>query len=208
MLWDLAASRSFLLIAEFLLRLQHNWPHCRSSVHRLGLRRSTYGCGIYRYERELRSYHRSNIVCGWPVLRALHESADIFWGQCSLCSSSTVSLSRSVSSDAGDRAIARCLCGAKHPVSSYSSLNSCSELADDLCRLCLAIIIALPVATPEEFRNKPSFAFGGFTNCTSIVCLATLTILSCMTRICLVNGWPDGFAFTLSFLAPLWTIGK
>ncbi|KAI0701617.1 APC amino acid permease [Earliella scabrosa] len=30
--------------------------------------------------------------------------------------------------------------------------------------LCLAIIIALPVATPSEFRNPPSFAFGGFTN--------------------------------------------
>ncbi|KAI0746628.1 APC amino acid permease [Daedaleopsis nitida] len=52
--------------------------------------------------------------------------------------------------------------------------------------LCLAIIIALPVATPTEFRNPPSFAFGGFTN---------------------FYGWPDGFAFVLSFLAPLWTIG-
>jgi hypothetical protein len=25
--------------------------------------------------------------------------------------------------------------------------------------------------------------------------------------ICTVNGWPDGYAFILSFLAPLWTIG-
>ncbi|TBU42324.1 APC amino acid permease [Dichomitus squalens] len=51
--------------------------------------------------------------------------------------------------------------------------------------LCLAIIIALPAATPKEFRNPPSFAFSGFIN---------------------LYGWPNGFAFVLSFLAPLWTI--
>lgn len=51
--------------------------------------------------------------------------------------------------------------------------------------LCLAIIIALPAATPEEFKNPASYALGGFTN---------------------FSGWPDGFAFCLSFLAPLWTI--
>ncbi|KAJ7619544.1 APC amino acid permease [Roridomyces roridus] len=51
--------------------------------------------------------------------------------------------------------------------------------------LCLAVIIALPAATPKEFRNTASFALGSFTN---------------------FNGWPDGYAFILSFLAPLWTI--
>lgn len=29
-----------------------------------------------------------------------------------------------------------------------------------------------------------------------------------MTRIVLVSGWPDGYAFILSFLAPLWAIGN
>ncbi|EIN05728.1 APC amino acid permease [Punctularia strigosozonata HHB-11173 SS5] len=52
--------------------------------------------------------------------------------------------------------------------------------------LVLGIIIAVPAATPKEFHNSASYAFGGFTN---------------------FNGWPDGFAFILSFLAPLWTIG-
>ncbi|OBZ78504.1 putative amino-acid permease C11D3.08c [Grifola frondosa] len=52
--------------------------------------------------------------------------------------------------------------------------------------LCFAIIIALPAATPSELKNTASFAFGGFSN---------------------FNGWPNGFAFVLSFLAPLWTIG-
>ncbi|OCH88534.1 hypothetical protein OBBRIDRAFT_836526 [Obba rivulosa] len=52
--------------------------------------------------------------------------------------------------------------------------------------LCVAVIIALPASTPKEFRNSASHAFGGFAN---------------------FYGWPDGFAFILSFLAPLWTIG-
>jgi amino acid transporter len=51
--------------------------------------------------------------------------------------------------------------------------------------LCFAVIIALPAATPKEFKNSASFALGNFTNS---------------------NGWPDGYAFILSFLAPLWTI--
>jgi len=52
--------------------------------------------------------------------------------------------------------------------------------------LCAAVIIALPAATPKEFKNSASYALGNFTN---------------------LNGWPDGYAFILSFLAPLWTIG-
>lgn len=32
-------------------------------------------------------------------------------------------------------------------------------------RLCLAIIVGVPVATPKEFRNTAKFAFGGFINC-------------------------------------------
>ncbi|KAK0463782.1 APC amino acid permease [Desarmillaria tabescens] len=48
------------------------------------------------------------------------------------------------------------------------------------------VIIGLPVATPEEFRNDAKFAFEDFTN---------------------VSGWPNGFAFILSFLTPLWGAG-
>jgi len=51
--------------------------------------------------------------------------------------------------------------------------------------LCLAVIIALPAATPSEYRNSASYAFGNFDN---------------------LNGWTNGYAFILSFLAPLWTI--
>ncbi|KJA15150.1 hypothetical protein HYPSUDRAFT_80625 [Hypholoma sublateritium FD-334 SS-4] len=51
--------------------------------------------------------------------------------------------------------------------------------------LCLAIIIALPAATPAEFKNSAKVALWDYYN---------------------VNGWPNGYAFILSFLAPLWTI--
>ncbi|KLO14661.1 APC amino acid permease [Schizopora paradoxa] len=51
--------------------------------------------------------------------------------------------------------------------------------------ICFAVIIALPAATPKEFRNDASYALGGFAN---------------------LAGWPNGFAFILSFLAPVWTI--
>ncbi|KAL1727004.1 amino acid permease-domain-containing protein [Schizophyllum commune] len=53
--------------------------------------------------------------------------------------------------------------------------------------LCLALLIALPICTPADKRNTASFALGseGWVN---------------------LNGWPSGFAFIMSFLAPLWTI--
>ncbi|KAG0693916.1 amino acid/polyamine transporter I [Suillus ampliporus] len=55
----------------------------------------------------------------------------------------------------------------------------------NLC-LCFIIIIALPIATPAEYRNSASFALGDFTN---------------------FDGWPSGFAFILSFLSPLSVMG-
>ncbi|KAG2135208.1 amino acid/polyamine transporter I [Suillus bovinus] len=52
--------------------------------------------------------------------------------------------------------------------------------------LCFIIIIALPIATPPDYRNSANFALGDFAN---------------------LAGWPSGFAFILSFMAPLYTIG-
>jgi len=52
--------------------------------------------------------------------------------------------------------------------------------------LCLAIIIGFPAATPSTFKNNASYVFGNFTN---------------------ISGWPDGYAFILSFLCPLWAVG-
>ncbi|KAF7351720.1 putative amino-acid permease [Mycena sanguinolenta] len=52
--------------------------------------------------------------------------------------------------------------------------------------LILVVIIALPAATPKEFKNNATYALGKFDN---------------------INGWSNGFAFVLSFLTPLWVIG-
>ncbi|KAJ6450901.1 amino acid/polyamine transporter I [Mycena sanguinolenta] len=51
--------------------------------------------------------------------------------------------------------------------------------------LILAVLISLPAATPKEFKNDARYALGEFDN---------------------INGWPNGFAFCLSFLTPLWVI--
>ncbi|CAE6413567.1 unnamed protein product [Rhizoctonia solani] len=52
--------------------------------------------------------------------------------------------------------------------------------------LFFGVLIALPAATPTEFMNTASFALGNFTN---------------------LSTYPAGFAFILSWLAPVWTIG-
>ncbi|KAG2110118.1 amino acid/polyamine transporter I [Suillus clintonianus] len=52
--------------------------------------------------------------------------------------------------------------------------------------LCLAVIIGL-LATSKANMNSASYALGNFTN---------------------LNGWSDGYAFILSFLAPSWTISS
>jgi hypothetical protein len=36
-------------------------------------------------------------------------------------------------------------------------------------RLCLAVIIALPIATPSELKNSASYALGNFTNWASLL---------------------------------------
>ncbi|PPQ81026.1 hypothetical protein CVT25_014486 [Psilocybe cyanescens] len=53
--------------------------------------------------------------------------------------------------------------------------------------LCLGLIIGLPSATPDEFRNNAKYAFGSFDN---------------------ISGWNNGWAFILSFLSPLWAVGS
>ncbi|QRW03747.1 amino acid permease [Ceratobasidium sp. AG-Ba] len=52
--------------------------------------------------------------------------------------------------------------------------------------LFFGVLIALPAATPSEFINPASYALGDFTN---------------------LSTYPSGFAFFLSWLAPVWTIG-
>ncbi|KAI6130304.1 amino acid/polyamine transporter I [Pisolithus croceorrhizus] len=58
----------------------------------------------------------------------------------------------------------------------YTTINIC---------LCFAVIVGLPIATPKQYMNTARFALGSFDN---------------------LYGWPDGFAFVLSLLTPLWTV--
>ncbi|TFK47661.1 amino acid transporter [Heliocybe sulcata] len=50
----------------------------------------------------------------------------------------------------------------------------------------IAIIVALPAATPAAYKTPARFALGSFQNLTN---------------------WSGGFAFVLSFIAPLWAVG-
>jgi len=50
----------------------------------------------------------------------------------------------------------------------------------------IGFVVAIPVATPSEFRNDADFALRTFEN---------------------LSSWPSGFAFILSFLAPAWSVG-
>ncbi|KAF8130903.1 amino acid/polyamine transporter I [Mycena galopus ATCC 62051] len=52
--------------------------------------------------------------------------------------------------------------------------------------LVLVMVIGLPISTSSDLRNDAKYAFGEFANLTP---------------------WPNGYAFILSFLAPLWSIG-
>ena len=76
--------------------------------------------------------------------------------------------------------------------------------ANALHRLCLALIIALPISTPPEFRNNASYVFTSFPNCGYISSACDENEYDTGLT---VTAWPSGFAFILSFLAPLWTIG-
>jgi hypothetical protein len=67
------------------------------------------------------------------------------------------------------------------------------------------VLIALPVATPSEFINPPSYALGNFTN--REYARGHFWTLRFLTYITLVSGYPSGFAFIMSWLAPVWTIG-
>ena len=46
-------------------------------------------------------------------------------------------------------------------------------------RLCLVIIVALPVATPKELKNSASYALGNFTNRAYVSLLPELSLFIC-----------------------------
>lgn len=76
-----------------------------------------------------------------------------------------------------------------------------------LLSLPLAVVIALPIATPKELKNSASYSIGNFTNRTFFLFRLNYRLPSSLIfGFCQVYDWPSGFAFILSFMAPLWTI--
>jgi hypothetical protein len=67
----------------------------------------------------------------------------------------------------------------------------------------LTIIVALPVATSNGLKNSAKFALGDFVNRVFLV-----SFMFQGPDQPPVSGWPNGFAFVRSFLAPAWTIGN
>ncbi|KAJ3796129.1 hypothetical protein GGU11DRAFT_757777 [Lentinula aff. detonsa] len=55
----------------------------------------------------------------------------------------------------------------------------------------------MPTNTPLGLKNDAKYAFGSFRNCDDVFPNATYV----------VSSSPDGFAFVLGFLAPLWVVG-
>ena len=72
-------------------------------------------------------------------------------------------------------------------------------------RLCLAIIIVLPITTPKELKNNVSYTLGNFTNRMCIFLLISFLVTD-DRGFAVVYDWLSGFAFILSFIAPVWTI--
>ena len=71
----------------------------------------------------------------------------------------------------------------KFSVSAHLGPNSALHLVSSdsgLDRLCVVIIVALPAATPTEFKNGASYALGGFANCEFFVLIIFLNSLNCI----------------------------
>jgi len=100
----------------------------------------------------------------------------------------------------GPRAVTKPICGAQCAAS--STILWINNHNDHTFRLCVAVTIALPAATPAEYKNSASYALGGFTNRESRQDHTGHALKFTFP----VDGWPNGYAFVLSFLAPLWTI--
>jgi hypothetical protein len=69
--------------------------------------------------------------------------------------------------------LATAFCRCKRPVNISGLLVMIPPCLTLLSRLCAAVLIALPAATPKELINDTKFAFGGFVNCESSLTLTS-----------------------------------
>ena len=66
--------------------------------------------------------------------------------------------------------------------------------------LCFTVIVMLPIAIPTGQSLVLDFTNGMY--------YSNLTLSASHADFFVVSGWPDGYAFIISFLVPVWTIGS
>ncbi|KAH9849641.1 hypothetical protein C2E23DRAFT_861843 [Lenzites betulinus] len=148
----------------------------RRLQHNRGSSRDIVGAGVFNPERGTRRHDVGAICAVFLMFIALALAG--------LGSAAPTSDSNSIGILSGVASI-EWGCAVQLMVTVSVGSNEEFVLTTDQALLCLAIIIALPAATPKRFKNSASDIFGEFSN---------------------FYGWPNGWAFILSFLAPLWTI--
>jgi hypothetical protein len=160
------------------------------------MRRSDRCCCRYRVWRGiLRDRYRDFVCPGFT-----HACSVLMGDQWNLCCHCPNSRGDMLFWYQGSRAATRLICGPQRAVS--STILWINKHNNRPFRLCVAVIIALPAATPAEYKNSASYALGDFTNRESQKNHTEHMLEFAFP----VNGWPNGYAFILSFLAPLWTI--
>lgn len=130
--------------------------------------------------------------------------------QCCLRSNCIVACRYLLSWNQGTCKVADGLCRSKHLVSNgFNLLSTFLDLKKCFSRLCLAVIIGLPAATPAEFKNSASYALGNFSNgniapcpCTSKVILIDMLTSQWMVQRIRVHfkflGTPLDYLYVLS----------
>ncbi len=148
-----------------LPRFQYHWFHCRCGFNRLGMCSSNHSSSHHRLTRQrVFSYERSAVVRVQYQMWCLLLNSVI--SQWDLCCHHPDAYSDMLSRYHHSRKAPDRICGAERYV--CTPLAYTQNTSTDIImhpRLCLAVIIALPAATPSEFRNTASFALGSFTNC-------------------------------------------
>lgn len=152
--------------------------------------------GLYYWTYVLSSKRYRRFLC-WTVgyantLSTTSAVASIDWSVAImiLAAASVASDGRYVPTDAQTYGVylAVLLCHAILTSIGTRALARFQTIATVLCAgLAVAICIVLGTATPSEYRNSASYAFGGWYNET---------------------GWSPGAAFLLAFMCPAWTIAS
>lgn len=122
------------------------------------MRSSDCCCCCHWIGRKILREHRRDLVrpgFTWTHSVLIHDQWD-------LCSRGHNSRGHMLFWHQGSCAVTECICSPQRVVSSILVLMN--NHIDHSFRLCVVVIIALPVATPSKYKNSASYALGDFTN--------------------------------------------